>query len=100
MHEAPVHDPSLALLPSAAERRAAVRLASERKASERRSELESLTAPTLSPHERISTWERIHALKLPRSVDHPLVGLIASQTGLTLEEIRAEQQCRRELGGG
>ena len=99
MHEAPVHDPSLALLPSAAERRAAVRLANERKASERRSELESLMVPTLSPHERISTWERLHALKLPRSADHPLAGLIASQTGLTLEDISAEQRRRREFGG-
>ena len=99
MHETPVHDPSLALLPSAAERRAAVRLANERKASERRSELESLLAPTLSPHERISTWERLHALKLPRSADHPLAGLIASQTGLTLGDISAEQRRRREFGG-
>lgn len=99
MHDGPVHDRSVALLSSAEERRAAVRLANERKASERRSELESLTAPTLSPHERISTWERIHALKLPRSVDHPLVALVASQTELTLEDIRAEQRHRRELGG-
>jgi hypothetical protein len=99
MHEAPVHDPSWPLLPSAAERRAALRLANERKASERRSELESLMAPTLSPHERISTWERLHALKLPRSADHPLAGLIASQTGLTVEDISAEQRRRREFGG-
>lgn len=96
MHDGPVHDPSLALLPSAADRRAAVRLENERKASERRSELESLTAPTLSPRERISTWERLYALKLPRSADHPLAKLIASQTGLTLEDIRAEQAHRRE----
>lgn len=100
MHDGPVHDPSIALLPSATERRAAVRLANERKASERRSELELLTAPTLSAHERISTWERLHALKLPRSADHPLAGLIASQTGLTLEDIRAEQAHRRERSGG
>jgi len=99
MHDGPVHDSSLALLPSAAERRAAVRLANERKASERRSELESLTAPTLSPHERIRAWERIHALELPRSVEHPLALLIASQTGLTLEDIGAEQRRRHELGG-
>jgi len=98
--DGPIHDPSLALLPSAADRRAAVRLANERKASERRSEIESLTAPTLSPHERISIWERLHALKLPRSTDHPLAGLIASQTGLTLEEIEAEQGRRRERAGG
>jgi hypothetical protein len=93
-------DPSLALLSSAAERRAAVRLANERKASERRSKLDSLTAPTLSAHERISAWERIHALKLPRSTDHPLAGLIASRTGLTLEDITAEQSRRRERAGG
>lgn len=99
MHDGPIHDPSVALLSNAADRRAAVRLANELKASERRSEIESLTAPTLSPHERISTWERIHALKLPRSTDHPLARLIASQTGLTLEDIKGEQRHRRELGG-
>ena len=93
-------DPSLTLLSSAVERRAAVRLANERKASERRSELDSLTAPTLSPHERISAWERIHALTLPRSTDHPLAGLIASRTGLTLEDITVEQSRRRERAGG
>lgn len=95
MNDGPVYDPSLALLPSAAERRAAVGVANERKASERRSELERLTGPTLSPRERISSWERLYALELPRSADHPLAKLIASQTGLTLEDIRAEQAHRR-----
>jgi hypothetical protein len=47
MHDGPVHDRSLALLPTAAERRAAVRLVNERRASERRSELQSLTASTV-----------------------------------------------------
>jgi hypothetical protein len=93
-------DPSLMLLSSAVERRAAVRLANERKASERRGELDSLTAPTLSPHERIRAWEQIYALKLPRFTDHPLAGLIASRTGLTLEDIKAEQSRRRERAGG
>lgn len=99
LHDGPIPDPSLALLSSAVERRAAVRLANERKANERRRELELMTAPTLGPRERISTWERIHALVLPRAPDHPLAALIASQTGLTLEDINAEQQRRRELGG-
>ncbi len=99
-HRESFPDPSQTLLPSAVERRAAVRLANERKASERRSELDSLTAPTLSPHERIIAWERIHALTLPRSTDHPLARIIASRTGLTVEDITAEQSRRHERAGG
>jgi hypothetical protein len=40
---------------------------------------------------RITTWERLHALSLPRSPDHPLIRLIARETGLTIGQVHDEQ---------
>jgi hypothetical protein len=95
MNDKPVLDPSLAHVASAAERRAAVQVATERKAAERRQELEQLTSFVRTPTERVAAWERIFELKLPRSLEHPLIAIIAAGTGLTMDDMDAELRRRR-----
>jgi hypothetical protein len=51
-----------------------------------------------TPEERIRLWEQLHVLSLPRASTHPLLSLIASQTALTLQQVRDEQQRRASMG--
>jgi predicted amidophosphoribosyltransferase len=95
MNDKPVLDPSLVSLTSAAERRMAVQAANQRKVSERRNELQQLTSFVRTPAERVEAWERIFQLKLPRSLEHPLIVVIVTSTGLTIDEIDAELRRRR-----
>jgi|SRR5579862_1559431 len=46
------------------------------------------------PDVRIRAWEKVHALRMPRDMAHPVLDLIAHSTGLTLEQIREEQRAR------
>ncbi len=87
----------ISAFPSAdpAERRAAIQLAEQERAQSRNRELESQTAMHIAPDERIRIWERLHALRLPTSASHPLMALIATQTNLTLRDLRDEQERRR-----
>jgi hypothetical protein len=47
-----------------------------------------------SASDRIRIWERRHQIDLPRNPSHRLLAIIAENTGLSLEEVRAEQQLR------
>jgi hypothetical protein len=47
-----------------------------------------------SPADRIRIWERLHEITLPISPSHRLLGIIAANTGLTLEQVLDEQQHR------
>lgn len=47
-----------------------------------------------SASDRIRIWERRHQIDLPRNPSHRLIAIIAENTGLTLEEVRTEQQLR------
>ena len=47
-----------------------------------------------SPADRIRVWERRHQIDLPRDPGHRLIDLIAANTGLSPDEVRAEQQQR------
>jgi hypothetical protein len=96
VNDKPVFDPSLVLVPSAAERRAAVRLAAERRQEERRQQFELLTSPIRTAGERIALWERLYEIPLPDGAEHPLVRVICAHTGLTADDIHEEQRCRRE----
>jgi hypothetical protein len=49
-----------------------------------------------SPSDRIRVWERRHQIDLPRDPGHRLVNLIAADTGLSAEEVQAEQRLRAE----
>ena len=46
------------------------------------------------PSVRIRVWEKVHALRLPRDPEHPILHVIAVGTGLTLAQIRDEQRTR------
>jgi hypothetical protein len=43
---------------------------------------------------RVRIWERVHAVQLPRATNHRLLQVVATQTGLTLDQVRDEQQRR------
>jgi hypothetical protein len=49
------------------------------------------------PQVRIMTWERLHALVLPRTPGHVLVQVIARQTRLTIGQVHEEQKRRASL---
>jgi hypothetical protein len=71
--------------------RKAAQLAELERIARRQSELEAQASPESDPQRRIQLWERLHALSLPRQPGHPLVRLIAGQTGLTVREVCDEQ---------
>jgi hypothetical protein len=74
--------------------RAAARRAEEERVYTRMRELELQSSSSCSPAERIRTWERLHALRLPVSAGHPLVSVIAAHTQLSVRAVRDEQQRR------
>ena len=59
--------------------------------------LEAQSSPVNDPQVRITTWERLHAISLPRTPGHTLIKVIASQTRLTVDEVHLEQQRRASL---
>jgi len=64
-------------------------------AAERREhELAEQASAANSPEARIKIWERLHEITLPRNPSHRLVGIIAANTGLTVEQVLDEQQHR------
>ena len=60
----------------------------------RQQQLEQQSSPVKSASERIQTWERLHQLDLPRTPGHRLLDVIAADTGLSRDEVRAEQLAR------
>lgn len=81
---------------SAAGHRERVRRAAQENAALRESELEAQASFAKDPRERIEIWERVHALSLPQVNGHVLVGVIATQTRLTVNQVCEEQQRRAE----
>lgn len=79
---------------SPVDHRLQVERAQQERAALRDSELEAQSSPVKEPRERIETWERLHALRLPRAPDHLLVKVIATQTRLTVAEVQEEQRRR------
>jgi hypothetical protein len=64
-------------------------------ASERRQQALTEQASTLNtPQARIRIWEQLHAISLPRDSAHRLISVIAAHTGLTVAQVREEQQQR------
>ena len=60
----------------------------------RQQELSEQCSPSNTPADRIRIWEHRHQLTLPRSPDHQLLTVIAANTGLSVEDVRAEQRVR------
>jgi hypothetical protein len=44
---------------------------------------------------RIRAWEKMHGLRLPSDPAHPILRVIASNTGISLACLREEQRARR-----
>jgi hypothetical protein len=70
-------------------------------ASERRAHaLIEQSSHSNSPQARIRIWEQLHAIVLPRNTTHRLVDVIAANTGLTVQQVREEQEQRAALAAG
>lgn len=80
-----------------AEHRQAMERAEQERAAVRLRALEAQSSAVNDPQVRITTWERLHALSLPRTPEHALVTLIATQTRLTVDQVHVEQQRRARL---
>lgn len=64
-------------------------------ATERRQQqIAEQTSPLNSAAVRIRAWEMLHQVELPKSSSHRLVEVIAADTGLIPDDVRAEQQLR------
>jgi hypothetical protein len=66
----------------------------EERAEKRRLQLEEQRSTVNPPHLRIQAWEKVHALRLPRNPNHRILRIIATDTGLTLAQVREEQRAR------
>lgn len=64
------------------------------RAEKRRLELEQQRSELNPPNVRITVWEKVHALRLPRNPGHPILYIIATDTGLTLAQVQEEQRTR------
>ena len=61
-----------------------------------RRELAEQSSVLNSPSDRIRVWERRHQIDLPRDPGHRLIELIAANTGLSAEDVYAEQWLREK----
>jgi len=64
-------------------------------AERRRQQLLEQASPEHTPAVRIRMWERLHQITLPRNPAHRLLDVVATDTGLSLEEVREEQRQRQ-----
>jgi hypothetical protein len=95
MHSKSDFDPTSIFKSSPAESRAAAQRLEQERAEARRRELGEQTSMHNDAQQRISIWERLHALRLPVASSHPLLRVIAEQTHLTLIDVKNEQLRRR-----
>ena len=49
---------------------------------------------SFSPEMRVGIWERLHQVRLPKDPAHPILAMVAEQTGLGLPEIFEVQRQR------
>lgn len=77
-----------------AERRLQIEQQNQERAAERQQQIALQSSPLSGPEERIRLWEKLHALNLPRSAKHKLLGVIAEQTNLSIQDVLAAQQRR------
>jgi hypothetical protein len=64
-------------------------------AAERRSQaLLEQSSPDHTPAQRVSVWERLHQVYLPRDPQHNVLRIVARQTGLSLADVREVQRLR------
>ena len=61
----------------------------------RTSQFEELRSEVNSVPVRVRAWEKMHGLRLPSDPAHPILRVIASDTGISLACLREEQLARR-----
>jgi hypothetical protein len=76
------------------ERRARIEREEQERAAERQREVALQASPFSDPEARIRQWEKLHALRLPKSPAHKLLQVIAMQTELSLQQILEIQRRR------
>jgi hypothetical protein len=69
-------------------------LAEQERAQKRRLDLAEQRSEHNPPVVRIRAWEKVHGLRLPHDPMHPVLDVIVTGTGLTLDEVREEQRTR------
>lgn len=74
-------------------------LEAEERVRQRARQYEELRSEFSSASVRIRAWERMHGLRLPSSPTHPVLEVIAAATGVSLADLREEQQKRRSRPG-
>jgi gamma-glutamylcysteine synthetase len=70
--------------------RARVLKQQEDRAAQRQHDLTEQSSTLNSPETRIRIWEQLHAVRLPRQPNSQLIAVVASGTGLTVDQINAE----------
>ena len=79
-------------------RERAAEIKAEQEAQRHRAKSEQ-SSDRYTAQERIRLWESLHGAQLPRDANHPVLAVIAVNTGLTLDQVRAEQQHRLAASG-
>jgi hypothetical protein len=74
--------------------RARVLRQQEEQQERRQLDLAEQSSALNTPDARIRIWERLHEVRMPRDPAHSLMKVIASGTGLTLDQVREEQRQR------
>ena len=78
-----------------AEHRERLAFEEEERARKRTNQLEVLRSEVNAVPVRIRAWEKMHGLRLPSDPAHPILSVIASNTGISLACLQQEQQARR-----
>lgn len=94
MLEHKLYESALAGIGDVAERRLIIEQQNQERAAERQQQIALQSSPLSGPEERIRLWEKLHALSMPRSAKHKLLGVIAEQTHLSIQDVLAAQQRR------
>jgi hypothetical protein len=95
MYHKPVEDLFAPAACGLQESRAAAERVREERAALRQSRMERQSSPQLSVLERVAHWEHFHGVRLPVDPRHPLLSVIAADTAIELEDVRAEQARRK-----
>ncbi|HWM66247.1 MAG TPA: hypothetical protein VNO35_06645 [Steroidobacteraceae bacterium] len=66
----------------------------EARVEQRRQDIAEQTSVPNGPGVRIRAWEKVHALRMPSSPEHPVLNLIAAATQLSLADVHDEQRVR------
>lgn len=71
-------------------------LDAEERVERRRLDIAEQTLEPNIPGVRIRAWEKVHALRMPSSAEHPVLNVIAFDTELSLADVHEEQRVRSQ----